>query len=74
MTAAERRAFMDRVGQWLRSGGRMLQGRAGERFSLRLFGVRFLVLAAGIVLSGILQAVWGGICYPLVLHWLSRMG
>lgn len=30
MTAAERRAFMDRVGQWLRSGGRMLQGRAGD--------------------------------------------
>lgn len=51
-----------------------LQGRAGERFSLRLFGVRFLVLAAGIALSGILQAVWGGICYPLVLHWLSRLG
>ena len=30
MTAAERRAFMDRVGQWLRSGGRLLQDRAGD--------------------------------------------
>lgn len=38
MTVAERQAYKDRVGQWLRSGGRLLSGRAAD-FDARLQNV-----------------------------------
>lgn len=51
---------------------RMLSCGTEPNGSFRDYVLRYLVLAAGLLLTGMAQAFWGGSVCPLVLHWLVR--